>query len=117
MTTIRDLVSSLRQRESVTAAVVLGRDGLLIDGAAAPTLDLEHLAAHVPAIIATADEFAAIAGRGPLRTGILELVDAVAVVSVLSEEAVLVVLVEPTDAVGPILLELRRNHAHLASLV
>lgn len=33
MPTIRDLVSALRLREGVDAAMVLGRDGLLIDGA------------------------------------------------------------------------------------
>ena len=31
MATIRDLVGALRQREGVDAAIVLGRDGLLID--------------------------------------------------------------------------------------
>ncbi len=33
MPTIRDLVRALRRREGVDAAMVLGRDGLLIDGA------------------------------------------------------------------------------------
>ena len=32
MPSIRDLVAAIRQREGVDAAVVLGRDGLLIDG-------------------------------------------------------------------------------------
>lgn len=48
MPTIRDLVGAIRQREGVDAAVVLGRDGLLIDGQAVPGLASEEVAAHVP---------------------------------------------------------------------
>ena len=43
MPTIRDLVGAIRQREGVEAAVVLGRDGLLIDGHSVPDLDAEHV--------------------------------------------------------------------------
>ena len=39
MPTIRDLVAALRQRDGVEAAVVLGRDGLLIDSQTEPTVD------------------------------------------------------------------------------
>ena len=51
MPSIRDLVGAIRQREGVEAAVVLGRDGLLIDSQSAPGLDPEDLAARIPAII------------------------------------------------------------------
>ena len=39
MPSIRDLVAAIRQRDGVDAAVVLGRDGLLIDGQLIPGLD------------------------------------------------------------------------------
>lgn len=48
MPTIRDLVGAIRQREGVEAAVVLGRDGLLIDSQTVDQVDAEHIAAHVP---------------------------------------------------------------------
>ena len=51
MPTIRELVAAIRQRDGVEAAIVLGRDGLLIDGQAVPNLDAEGLAAHVPSIV------------------------------------------------------------------
>ena len=54
MPTIRDLVGAIRQREGVEAAIVLGRDGLLIDSQAVPNLDAEDVAAHVPSIISAA---------------------------------------------------------------
>ena len=117
MPTIRDLVGAIRQREGVEAAVVLGRDGLLIDGQAEPGLDAEHVAAHVPQIVSTADEFGAVAARGPLATAVLEHQSGLAIVSVLSPDAVLLVLVKPNANVGQLLFELRRNREHIAALV
>ena len=50
MASIRDLVGAIRQREGVEAAVVLGRDGLLIDSQTVPGVDAENLAARIPAM-------------------------------------------------------------------
>ena len=72
MPTIRDLVAAIRQREGVEAAVVLGRDGLLIDSQAIDKFDSEHVAAHVPSIIQFADEFGVAAARGALQTAVME---------------------------------------------
>jgi predicted regulator of Ras-like GTPase activity (Roadblock/LC7/MglB family) len=40
-----------------------------------------------------------------------------AIVSVLSADAVLLVLVQPTANIGQLLYELRRNRQHIAALV
>lgn len=117
MPTIRELVKALGQREGVEAVVLLGRDGLLIDGRTMPSLDAEHLAAHVPSLIAAAEELAVHAQRGPLVTSVLEYERGYAVVSALSNEAVLLVLVHPSANVGALLFELRRHRGNIASLV
>jgi uncharacterized protein len=117
MPTIRDLVAAIRQRDGVDAAVVLGRDGLLIDSQTVANLAPEEVAAHVPAIIAAADEFGEAAQRGTLTTAVLEYPQGVAIVSVLSADAVLLVLVQATANLGQLLFELRRNRGHIASLV
>lgn len=117
MPSIRDLVAAIRHREGVEAAVILGRDGLLIDSQTIPGVDAEDLAARIPAIIGPADDLGAAAGRGPLTTAVLEHRDGLAVVSVLSEDAVLFVLVRPQANIGQLLYELRRNREHIASLV
>lgn len=117
MPTIRDLVGAIRQREGVEAAVVLGRDGLLIDGQSVPNLSTEDVAAHIPSIINAADEFGSAAARGPLTTAVLEHARGLAIIAALSQEAVLLVLVQPSTNVGQLLFELRRNRAHIAALV
>jgi predicted regulator of Ras-like GTPase activity (Roadblock/LC7/MglB family) len=117
MPSIRDLVAAIRQREGVDAAIILGRDGLLIDSQLGPGLDAEDVAARIPAIIAPADEFGSATGRGDLRTAVLEHSDGLAIVSVLSQEAILLVLVSQRANIGQLLFELRRNREHIAALV
>lgn len=117
MTTIRDLVGAIRQREGVDAAVVLGRDGLLIDSQAVDDLNAEQVAAHVPSIVQFADEYGAAADRGSLQTAIMEHERGLSVVCCLSADAVLLVLVRPGANLGQLLYELRRNRANIAALV
>ena len=117
MPSIRDLVAAIRQREGVDAAIVLGRDGLLIDSQLGPGLDAEDVAARIPGIIGPADEFGVAIGRGELLTAVLEHRTGLAIVSVLSAEAILLVLVTPRANIGQLLYELRRNREHIAALV
>jgi len=117
MPTIRDLVGAIGQREGVDAAVVLGRDGLLIDSQVAPGVASDDVAAHVPAIVTAAEELGAASGLGPLTTAVLELAHGLAIVSAISTEAILLVLLQPNANIGQLLFELRRNREHIAALV
>lgn len=117
MPSIRDLVAAIRQRDGVEAAIVLGRDGLLIDSHITAGLDAEDIAARIPAIIGAADDFGVTTQRGDLVTAVLEYAEGLAIVSVLSAEAILLVLVSPRANLGQLLFELRRNREHIAALV
>ena len=117
MPSIRDLVAAIRHRDGVDAAIVLGRDGLLIDSQLGPGLDAEDIAARIPAIIGTADELGSSTARGELRSAVLEHQDGLAIISVLSAEAILLVLLTPRANIGQLLFELRRNREHIAALV
>lgn len=117
MPTIRDLVGVLRQREGVDAAIVLGRDGLLIDSSAEHTVDADSVAALVPSVVAAADELGRQSARGGLTTAVLEYPNGVAIVSTLSSEAMLLVLARPSAQVGRLLFELRRHRENIAALV
>jgi predicted regulator of Ras-like GTPase activity (Roadblock/LC7/MglB family) len=48
---------------------------------------------------------------------VLEHRNGLAIVSVLSSEAILLVLVTPRANIGQLLFELRRNRGHIAALV
>lgn len=117
MPTIRDLVAAVRQRDGITAAVVLGRDGLLIDSQADHSVDAEQVAAHVPSVLQFAEELGASAAQGDLRTVVLEYGDGASILSAMSHEVVLLVLASPAADLGALLFDLRRHRANLAALV
>ena len=117
MANIRDLVAALRQRDGVDAAVVLGRDGLVIDSQAAEGMMADDIAARIPSILGPADELGVSSGRGEVITVVLEHHQGMAVVSVLNAEAILLVLVQPTADIGQLLYEIRRNREHIAAMV
>jgi predicted regulator of Ras-like GTPase activity (Roadblock/LC7/MglB family) len=115
--TLRDLVVTLRRRDGVDAAVVLGHDGLVIDGDADASVDVERIAAHMPGVVAAANGFGTAAARGPLVTAVLEHADGLALVAVLSADALLVVVVRAEADVAALLYDLRRSRTQLAALV
>ena len=117
MPTIRDLVAAIRRRDGIDAAVVLGRDGLLIDHQANAGLDAEQIAAHVPPILQYADDLGAAAGQGQLLTAVHEHVNGTAVMAAMSPDAVLLVLLRPHADLGALLFDLRRHRANIAALV
>jgi predicted regulator of Ras-like GTPase activity (Roadblock/LC7/MglB family) len=89
----------------------------LIDSQSGPGLEAEDVAARIPGIIAPLDEFGAAVGRGPLVTAVLEHRNGLAIVSVLSPEVFLLVLLTPRANIGQLLFELRRNREHIGALV
>jgi len=115
--TIRDLVATLRRFDGVLAAAVLGRDGLLIDSDAHAGTDSEQIAAHVPSILQFGDELGSAANVGALQTAVLEHSDATVVLSAMSPEVVLLVLLRPDANLGALLYDIRRHRAGLAALV
>ncbi len=117
MASIRDLVAAIRQRDGVEAAVILGRDGLLIDSQVVAGLDAEDMAARIPPILAAADDLGVNSGRGEVVTAVIEHASGVALIANLTREAILLVLLAPSANVGPLLYELRRNRGQIAALV
>lgn len=115
--TIRDLVRTLRGSPGVEAAVIIGRDGLVIDGSATAGVDLEHIAAHIPALVGTADEVSAHAARGALVTAVLEYERSAAIVTSLSQESLLFVLLAQGANLGPILFDIRSHRSQMAALI
>jgi predicted regulator of Ras-like GTPase activity (Roadblock/LC7/MglB family) len=67
--------------------------------------------------VAAAEEFGAHESRGGLNTAILEYERGIAVVALLSTDALLLVLAQPSANIGRLLFELRRNRENISSLV
>ncbi len=116
MPSIRDLVTAIRRREGIDAAIVLGRDGLLIDHLATAGVDAEQVAAHVPSILQFADDLGAAASQGELLTAVHEHVSGTVVMASMSAEALLLILVRPSADLGALLFDLRRHRTNIAAL-
>ena len=116
MPSIRDLVEAIRTREGVDAAVILGRDGLLIDSHVAPGVDAEAIAARIPSIVTPADDVGYALDHGALSMAVLEYDQGFAIISVMSAEALLLVLVQPNADLAQLLHELRRHRGSIAAL-
>ncbi|HTR19597.1 MAG TPA: roadblock/LC7 domain-containing protein [Gemmatimonadales bacterium] len=117
MPTIRDLIQALGARDGVDAVVVAGRDGLPIDSHAANGIDPENLAAVLPAVIKGMQELGSAGARGDFGTAVLEFGRGLAVVSVLSADALLIILVRPSTNVGSLLFDLHRHRSAIAGLL
>lgn len=117
MATIRDVVEALSRRAGVDAVVVVGRDGLPIDSHTGNGVDAENVAALVPSVINTMAQLGHAGDRGEFGTAVLEFGRGLAVVAVVSADALLVVLVQPATNVGALLFDLRRHRTAIAGLL
>jgi predicted regulator of Ras-like GTPase activity (Roadblock/LC7/MglB family) len=96
--------------EGVQAAVVAGRDGLVIAGRQNQESDsLEAIGAMAASLVSTLDSMASDLGRGAVSQVIVELEDGLAVVQPAGALAVLTLLVGSSVNLGRVRLALRKN--------
>ena len=117
MPNIRDFTSALRQRPGVDAVLVLGKDGLLIEGFAAPGLNNDDLAARVPALISEAEALGRATLQGQIKPASLEHQQGDAIVAALADETLLLVLLRPSADLGGLLFDVRRYRGNIAALI
>lgn len=117
MAGIGDVVAALGRRDGVEAVILLGNDGLPIASHLANGGDPDVLAALVPNIVIAGQQLGHHAGRGSLTMGVLEFAAGYALVSHVSAEATLLVLVKARTNIGPLLFDLTRNRAEIAGLL
>ncbi|HEV8363524.1 MAG TPA: roadblock/LC7 domain-containing protein [Gemmatimonadaceae bacterium] len=123
--TLKQLVEAIVQHEGVEAVLVIGRDGLLVDGrSGSSAVDLDALAAHLPRVLnavtllggATGDGQSQ-GGRGDLVSTIMEFEHGLALAAVLSSDASLLVLLSRGANAAPLLYDLRRFRGRIASII
>ncbi len=117
MATIRDVVRALSSRPGVDAAViVLGRDGLPIDAMTSDSIDSDGVAALVPSVVAACSRLGGAAARGEFAAGVVEFSTGMILVSSVTADTLLAILVAPDTNVGALLFELERHRSAIAGL-
>jgi predicted regulator of Ras-like GTPase activity (Roadblock/LC7/MglB family) len=117
MSELDQALADLRSHDGVEHVLVLGRDGLLIQHLGDADLDVETVAAMVPAIASSADSLGVAAGQDALRTAVLELDRGVAIILPLSDDLVLAVMLRAGIGFAPLLQALRHRRAQLVALI
>ncbi len=118
MSQLRDVLVDLTKVEGVVAALVVGRDGFVVEGMTTEeTVDLEAVGAIVASNISAADSMGREMVRGPLRSMLLEFDDGPVAVGPAGADAILVVVGTKQANLGRIRLEMRRNGQLAAALV
>jgi predicted regulator of Ras-like GTPase activity (Roadblock/LC7/MglB family) len=117
MATIRDVVQALGQFAGVETVVVLGRDGLTIDSLSHNGSDPEGVAALVPSLVEACGRLGEAGTRGEFSAGVMEYGDGFVVVSVVTVDALIAVVVKSNTNLGGLMYELRRYRAAFADLL
>jgi predicted regulator of Ras-like GTPase activity (Roadblock/LC7/MglB family) len=116
MSELESALVRLRGHEGVQDLILLGRDGLVIRHLGNGGNE-EAVAARVPGIAAACGALGSAAATGALATAVLEFDSGVAIVTVLSADMLLALLVQPGVGFAPLLRDLRRERRTLVELL
>jgi predicted regulator of Ras-like GTPase activity (Roadblock/LC7/MglB family) len=117
MTGLGELVRGLAARDGVQAVLLLSGDGLPIEHAAGTPVEAETIAALSATLGQHAARLGTGAGRGELRTAVLEYAGGLLVLARAGATDWLAVLTGPDADIGPLLYDLRHHSPALAALL
>jgi len=117
MASLGEVVRGLAARDGVEAVLVLSADGLPIEHASREPFEAETLAALTATLAQYATRLGLGAGRGPLRTAVIEYERGLLVVTQISAGDCLAVLAKPEANVGELLYDLRLHRPALAAAI
>jgi predicted regulator of Ras-like GTPase activity (Roadblock/LC7/MglB family) len=117
VTGLAEVIRGLATRDGVQAAVLLSADGLLIQHASAHTIEPDTVAALAATLAQHAQRMGAGAGRGDLRTAVLEFSDGAVVLARVGGGDWLAILARADADIGPLLYDLRHHRAALTPLL
>lgn len=117
MAGLGDVVRGLAARDGVEAVLVLSADGLPIEHASRVPFEAESLAALTATLAQYATRLGLGAGRGALRTAVLEYERGLLVVAQMGGGDAVAVLAAPDANIGELLYDLRQHRPALAALL
>jgi predicted regulator of Ras-like GTPase activity (Roadblock/LC7/MglB family) len=117
MAGLGDVVRGLAAREGVEAVLVLSADGLPIEHVSRVPFEAESLAALTATLAQYATRLGLGAGRGALRTAVIEYERGLLVVAQMDGGDGVAVLAASDANVGELLYDLRQHRPALAALL
>ena len=111
---LKPLLEEFLKIEGVSTAVVIGRDGFVIESAVSGKVDIEALGAMASTGLGTSEAMGSTLGKGELSQMLVELEKGPIILSPLSVADELIAIVADTTAnIGRIRYELKKNKERL----
>lgn len=118
MSQLDDALSRLHRHDGVRHILLLGRDGLLVRHLGdAAHIDVDTVAAMVPALATSCAAVGRATELGELSTIVMELDQGVAIVVALPSDLLLALVLDSDVGFAPLLREVRSERDQLASLL
>ena len=116
MASLKQQLNDLLKVEGINAAVVVGRDGFVIEGLTnGASLDVEAVGAVVSTGIGSAEVMGRELGVGTMSVGMLEYDQGIIEMSFLGREAVLAVVADSNANLGNVRYQVKKRHPDLVA--
>ncbi|MDK2974751.1 MAG: uncharacterized protein PWP08_1122 [Methanofollis sp.] len=109
MEILKQILMEFLRLDGVTAAVVVGRDGFVIEDAISGEIDTDALGAMASTGMGTSEAMGAELGKGQLNQMFVELEKGPILLSPLSEDEMIAIVANDGANIGRIRYELKKN--------
>jgi uncharacterized protein len=112
---LKPLLEEFLKVEGVSAAVVVGRDGFVIESAVSGKVDIEALGAMASTGLGTSEAMGSTLGKGELSQMLVELERGPILLSPLSADELIAIVADTTANIGRIRYELKKNKERIVA--
>jgi predicted regulator of Ras-like GTPase activity (Roadblock/LC7/MglB family) len=112
---LKQILGEFLNLDGVSAAVVVGRDGFVIESALSGMTDIDALGAMASTGIGTSEAMGRELGKGELTQLLVELDKGPVIVSPLSKDELIAIVAENSSNLGRIRYELKKNKERLVA--
>ncbi len=110
---LKQILGEFLKVEGVFAAVIVGRDGFVIESAVSGKIDIDALGAMASTGMGTSEAMGIELGRGNLNLMLVELEKGSIILSPLSSNESIAIIADTMASVGRIRYELKKNKERL----
>lgn len=106
---LKQILSEFLKIDGVSAAVVVGRDGFVIESAVSGKVDIEALGAMASTGMGTSEAMGTELGKGQLMQMLVELQNGPIILSPLSADELIAIVADNGANIGRVRYELKKN--------
>ena len=117
MANTRNILAALTAVDGINSAVCVGRDGFVIDAAAAPGADVDAIGAMVSTGLGSAESVGKELGVGALTQAMMEYKDGVIVMTAIGADAILAVVAAESSSLGNVRMQVKKRKRDLEAIL